>query len=156
MEVKQIDFSKTLTDEQVYNCLVENYEALGTDWVTHQWNWINGVYISFQDHVKFLILASLIEKTLNFYHQVNVTQSYDQYYSKDNLEIDRFSISELCEKLELPKETLRRKVLELEKLGVLKRKKKSYYAWTIRLSLCETNQSNTFNFQISCESKRAT
>ena len=124
MEVKQIDFSKTLTDEQVYNCLVENYEALGTDWVTHQWNWINGVYISFQDHVKFLILASLIEKTLNFYHQVNVTQSYDQYYSKDNLEIDRFSISELCEKLELPKETLRRKVLELEKLGVLKRKKK--------------------------------
>ena len=125
MEVKQIDFSKTLTDEQVYNCLVENYEALGTDWVTHQWNWINGVYISFQDHVKFLILASLIEKTLNFYHQVNVTQSYDQYYSKDNLEIDRFSISELCEKLELPKETLRRKVLELEKLGVLKRKKKA-------------------------------
>ena len=66
----------------------------------------------------------MIEKTLNFYHQVNVTQSYDQYYSKDNLEIDRFSISELCEKLELPKETLRRKVLELEKLGVLKRKKK--------------------------------
>ncbi len=124
MEVKQIDFSKKLTDEQVYSCLVENYETLGTDWVTHQWNWINGVYISFQDHVKFLILASLIEKTLNFYHQVNVTQTYDQYYSKDNLEIDRFSISELCEKLELPKETLRRKVLELEKLGVIKRKKK--------------------------------
>ena len=124
MEAKQIDFSKTLTDEQVYNCLVENYEVLGTDWVTHQWNWINGIYISFQDHIKFLILASLIEKTLNFYHQVNVTQTYDQFYSKDNLQIDRFSISELCEKLELPKETLRRKVLELEKLGVIKRKRK--------------------------------
>ena len=124
MEVKQIDFSKTLTDEQVYNCLVENYEALGTDWVTHQWNWINGVYISFQDHVKFLIIVSLIEKTLNFYHQVNITQTYDQYYSKENLQIDKFNISELCEKLDLPKETLRRKVLELERLGVIKRKKK--------------------------------
>ena len=124
MEAKQIDFSKTLTDEQVYNCLVENYEALGTDWVTHQWNWINGVYISFQDHVKFLIIVSLIEKTLNFYHQVNITQTYDQYYSKENLQIDKFSISEICEKLDLPKETLRRKVLELEKLGVIKRKKK--------------------------------
>ena len=124
MEAKQIDFSKTLTDEQVYNCLVENYEALGTDWVTHQWNWINGVYISFQDHVKFLIIVSLIEKTLNFYHQVNITQTYDQYYSKENLQIDKFNISELCEKLDLPKETLRRKVLELERLGVIKRKKK--------------------------------
>ena len=124
MDAKQIDFSKTLTDDQVYNCLVENYEALGTDWVTHQWNWINGVYISFQDHVKFLIIVSLIEKTLNFYHQVNITQTYDQYYSKENLQIDKFSISEICEKLDLPKETLRRKVLELEKLGVIKRKKK--------------------------------
>ena len=124
MEVKQIDFSKTLSDEQVYNCIVQNYEALGTDWVIHQWNWVNGVYISFQDHVKFLIVASLVEKTLNFYHQVNITQTYEQYYSKNNFQIDKFSISELCEKMNLPKETVRRKVLELEKLGVIKRTKK--------------------------------
>ena len=124
MEVKQIDFSKTLSEDQVYNCILQNYEALGTDWVTHQWNWINGIYKSFHDHIKFLIIISLIEKTLNFYHQVNITQNYDQYYAKDNLQIDKFSISELCEKLNLPKETLRRKVLELEKLGVIKRKKK--------------------------------
>ena len=118
MEVKQIDFSKTLSEDQVYNCILQNYEALGTDWITHQWNWINGIYTSFQDHIKFLIIISLVEKTLNFYHQVNITQNYDQYYAKDNLQIDKFSISELCEKLNLPKETLRRKVLELEKLGV--------------------------------------
>ena len=124
MEVKQIDFSKTLSEDQVYNCILQNYEALGTDWITHQWNWINGIYTSFQDHIKFLIIISLVEKTLNFYHQVNITQNYDQYYAKDNLQINKFSISELCEKLNLPKETLRRKVLELEKLGVIKRKKK--------------------------------
>ena len=33
-------------------------------------------------------------------------------------------IRDRCEKLQLPKETVRRKVLELEKLGVLKRQKK--------------------------------
>ncbi len=124
MEVKQIDFSKTLSEDQVYNCILQNYEALGTDWITHQWNWINAIYTSFQDHLKFLIIISLVEKTLNFYHQVNITQTYDQFYAKDNLQINEFSISELCEKLNLPKETLRRKVLELEKLGVIKRKKK--------------------------------
>ena len=124
MEAKQVDFTRTLNDDQVYNCIVQNYEVLGTDWVKHQWNWLNGVYLSFEDHVKFLIIVSLVEKTLNFYHQVNITQNFDQYYSKLSLQIDKFSITELCEKLELPKETIRRKVLELEKLGVIKRQKK--------------------------------
>ena len=50
--------------------------------------------------------------------------TFDQFYSKSNLQIEKFSITELCEKLQLPKETVRRKVLELEKLGVLKRQKK--------------------------------
>jgi len=55
---------------------------------------------------------------------MNIKLSYEQYYSKNFLQIDKFSITELCEKLQLPKETVRRKVLELEKLGVLKRQKK--------------------------------
>ena len=124
MEVKNIDFGLVLKEKDVYDCLLKNYEVLGTDWVVHQWTWLNGVYISFEDHVKYLILISLVEKTLNFYHQVNLTQDYDQYFSKQNLQIDKFSITELCEKLDLPKETLRRKVLELEKLGVIKRIRK--------------------------------
>ena len=39
-------------------------------------------------------------------------------------QIEKFSITELCEKLDLPKETVRRKVLELEKEGVISRNKK--------------------------------
>jgi predicted transcriptional regulator len=71
-----------------------------------------------------MIVISLVEKTLQFYDQMNIKLTYDQYYSKNFLQIDKFSITELCEKLQLPKETVRRKVLELEKLGVLKRQKK--------------------------------
>ena len=56
---------------------------------------------------------------------MNIQYSFDQFYSKSNLQIEKFSITELCEKLQLPKETVRRKVLELEKLGVLKRHKKT-------------------------------
>ena len=59
IEAKQVDFTKTLNDDQVYNCIIQNYEVLGTDWVKHQWNWLNGVYLSFEDHVKFLIIVSL-------------------------------------------------------------------------------------------------
>ena len=124
MSLQQIDLSKTLTDEQVYNCLMENYAGLGKDWISHQWNWINGVYWAFNDHYKYMIVISLVEKTMQFYNQMNIQYSYDEYYSKSYLQIEKFSITELCEKLKLPKETVRRKVLELEKNGVISRSNK--------------------------------
>ena len=124
MSLQQLDLSKTLTDEQVYDCLMENYAGLGKDWISHQWNWINGVYWAFNDHYKYMIVISLVEKTMQFYNQMNIQYSYDEYYSKSYLQIEKFSITELCEKLKLPKETVRRKVLELEKDGVISRSKK--------------------------------
>ena len=124
MSLQQVDFSKVLNDEQVYDHMMTNYDRLGKDWIHHQFRWLNAVYGAFKDHYKYMIIISLVEKTLQFYDQMNIKLSYDQYYSKNFLQIDKFSITELCEKLQLPKETVRRKVLELEKLGVLKRKKK--------------------------------
>ena len=124
MSLEQIDFSKTLTDDQVYESIMNNYSDLANEWISHQWNWMNNVYWAFNDHYKYMIIISLIEKTLQFYDQMNIQQTYEEYYSKSYVQIDKFSITELCEKLDLPKETIRRKVLELEKEGVIKRDKK--------------------------------
>ena len=124
MNIKKIDFSKTLTDEQVYDCLTKNYSLLAKEWMFHQWNWMNYLYMPFKDHIKFLIIISLVEKTLQFYDTMNIELTFDQFNSKSTLVIDRFSITEICEKLSLPKETVRRKVLELEQLNILKRKKR--------------------------------
>ena len=124
MSLKQIDFSKVLNDSQVYDHMMANYDQLGKDWIAHQWRWMNAVYKAFNDHYKYMIIISLVEKTLQFYDQMNIKLSYEEFYSKSYLQIDKFSILELCEKLQLPKETVRRKVLELEKLGVLKKQKK--------------------------------
>ena len=124
MNLQEIDFSKTISDEQVYNSIMSNYSDLSKDWIFHQWNWMNSVYSPFKDHYKYMIVISLIEKTLHFYDQMNIQYTYDEYYSKSYQQIEKFSITELCEKLDLPKETVRRKVLELEKEGVITRSKK--------------------------------
>ena len=124
MTLQEIDFTKTLTDDQVYESIMRNYSNLSKDWIFHQWNWMNNVYASFNDHYKYMIVISLIEKTLTFYDQMNVNYSYEEYYSRSYQQIEKFSITELCEKLDLPKETVRRKVLELEKEGVISRDKK--------------------------------
>ena len=124
MSTQEIDFSKTLSDDQVYESIMSHYSTLSKNWISHQWNWINNVYVSFNDHYKYMIIISLVEKTLQFYDQMNIQYSYEEYYSKSYLQIEKFSITELCEKLDLPKETVRRKVLELEKEGVITRIKK--------------------------------
>ena len=124
MGLQEIDFTKTLTDDQVYESIMRNYSNLSKDWIFHQWNWMNNVYSSFKDHYKYMIIISLVEKTLQFYDQMQIQYSYDEYYSKTYIQIEKFSITELCEKLDLPKETVRRKVLELEKDGVITRSKK--------------------------------
>ena len=124
MNLQEIDFSKTLTDEEVYNSIMSNYSSLSKDWIFHQWNWMNNVYSSFKDHYKYMIIISLVEKTLQFYDQMQIQYSYDEYYSKTYIQIEKFSITEICEKLDLPKETVRRKVLELEKDGAIIRSKK--------------------------------
>ena len=124
MRLQEIDFSKTLNDEQVFETIMGNYSNFSKDWIIHQWNWMNNVYWAFKDHYKYMIIISLVEKTLQFYDQMQIDYSYDEYYSKTYLQIEKFSITELCEKLDLPKETVRRKVLELEKEGVISRDKK--------------------------------
>ena len=125
--------SKTIPDisEQIYKedmlTVIENrYSTLGPMWVTHQLEWNNGVYASFKDHDKFLIVIFLINKTLNFYSTNFIKLSYFEFYSKNTVEIEKFSISEISQVLNIPKESARRKVLELEKEGIIKNIKKKF------------------------------
>ena len=60
VDIKQIDLSKTLTDDQVYETIMSNYSGLSKNWILHQWNWMNNVYSPFKDHYKYLIIISLL------------------------------------------------------------------------------------------------
>ena len=85
MQFQQIEFSKVLNDDQVYDHMMSNYDQLGKDWIAHQWRWMNAVYLAFKDHYKYMIVISLVEKTLQFYDQMNIKLSYEQFYSKSYL-----------------------------------------------------------------------
>ena len=70
-----------------------------------------------------MIVISLIEKTLQFYDQMNIQYTYDEYYSKSYQQIENLVLLNF-EKLDLPKETVE-EVIELEKEGVITRNKKN-------------------------------
>jgi len=126
INIKIPQISKQLYEQDVLNILINQYSNIGSVWTINQLEWMNGVYRTFNDHDKFLTIVYLTKKTLDFY-SINFTKlSYDQFYSRDLVEIENFNIAEISTNLNIPKESARRKILELEKKGVVKRIKKKY------------------------------
>ena len=115
---------KQIHKEQIYNVLENKYSIMGPMWVSYQMEWSNGIYASFKDHDKYLIIIFLIKKTLDFYSRNFTKLSYDDFYSKETVEIELFTITEVSKALNIPKESARRKVLELEEKGAIKKFKK--------------------------------
>ena len=122
--IKKLEIHKVISKENVLNTITKNYNSLYLKWLEHQMHWINTTYSAFKDHEKYLIIISIVKKTLNLYYENSIKFSYDEYHSKAQLQIESFNIIEISKGLNLPKETVRRKVKELEDLGVIKRIKK--------------------------------
>ena len=115
------DISKQIYKDDTLAVLEKKYSTMGPLWVSQQTEWMNGVYDSFKNHDKFLILIFLVKKTLDFYSRNFIKLSYDEFYSKDIVEIEKFSIAEISEILNIPKESARRKVIQLENEGAIRR-----------------------------------
>ena len=124
LRIKIPQISKQIYNHQALNVLESNYSAIGPQWTVHQMEWTNSIYSAFKDHDKYMIVIYLVKKTLDFYSRNFVKLTYDQFYSKDKIEIEEFNIIELSKNLNIPKESARRKIVELEKSLVIKREKK--------------------------------
>ena len=86
--------------------------------------WLRSCYDDFKDYDKFLIIIYLVNETMSFYNRNLINLNYDNYYSKNYLEIEKINILKLSRDLRIPKESTRRKIMELEKRGVIKKFKK--------------------------------
>ena len=124
MMVKIPDISKQVYKEDILGVMESRYSTLGSAWVSHQMSWLNGIYSSYKDHNKFLIVIFLIKKTLDFYSRNFTKLPYEEFYLKDTVEIEKFTVAEISRLLDIPKETTRRKLLELENEDVIKEIKK--------------------------------
>jgi len=121
MNVKIPEISDQLYKEDILAVMENKYSTLGSVWVSHQMEWCNGVYSSFKDHDKFLIVIFLVKKTLDFYSRNFVKLSYEEFYSRDTVEIEKLNIAEIAEALNVPKESTRRKILELQNIGAIRK-----------------------------------
>ena len=124
MTIKIPDIYKQLYPENTFSVLESRYSALGPMWVNQQMEWSNSTYASFKDHDKYLILIFLVKKSLDFYSRNFIKLSYEEFYSKETVEIEKFNITEISTALDIPKESARRKLIELQKIGAIRKTKK--------------------------------
>jgi DNA-binding Lrp family transcriptional regulator len=118
------DISKEISSKDIFNILEKNYSEIVPVWIPMQTQWMNNLYKTFKDSDKFMIIIHLLLKTFNFYSKNFVKLNYKEYFDQSEIEIKEINIMEISNSLNIPKETTRRKVNELESVGVIKRIKK--------------------------------
>ncbi len=121
----RIKFSTEVEVHQVYNVLSKHYLDIITDYFELQRIWLNNAYVTFKDLDKYFILMSLVSKTFDSYSEYFIKYNFDQFYNIDQYELKKFNIVNISKELQISKETARRKILELEKIGIIKKNKKA-------------------------------
>ncbi len=108
--------------EKIYS---NNFEKIIYEFLNLQSEWVYNAYNVYKDIDKYLILVHLIHKTLETYNKHFYKISFEKFYNSPHIEIEKISIIDLVGSLSMSKETVRRKLNELSKEGILTRKLKN-------------------------------
>ncbi len=114
-------FKKSLVLDNLEQNILTHWDT----WGKFQQAWTSRAYNSFKDLDKYIILIYLIRDnwlTLSGKFQY---QSMDEFYDSDRVTIDKINLIQISNDLHIPKETIRRKVNELQDSNILKREGKS-------------------------------
>ncbi len=117
--------AERLEFESINEIITKNYSIISKEYTTFLSEWLTNTNKIFNDSEKFYILIYLFNRNLEFYNKNLIEFDYDTFDKTNNFDIQKINIVEIANNLNIPKETARRKILELEKKGVIVRKKKN-------------------------------
>ena len=113
-------FNKAQVLEELQKNIISHWDT----WGRLQSSWSNRAYKTFKDFDKYLVLIYLIRDTWQQSADKFKYYSYEEFYSKDFVVIDKINLIKISSELNIPKETIRRKVNEFQREGVLSREGK--------------------------------
>ena len=115
------EISKQIRSKDIREVIEKNFVSIIPVWAPLQLAWVNNVYRTFHDYEKFMIIMHLLRQTFESYSKNFVKLNYDEYFDQNEVEIKSINVMEISKSLNIPKETARRKVNELEEMGAIKR-----------------------------------
>jgi predicted transcriptional regulator len=131
--------SSQIDEKIIFKVIDKHFSRLAP----HYYKWINtwmiGAYENYRDIDKYIILIYIINKDFIFFRRNGLIVDYDSFYKDKSLEVDKINISDISKDLQIPKESARRKVEELEKADVIQKKGKKIF---ITRTAFTTTQAN--------------
>ena len=119
--------SSEINEEEIYRVIDKHFSRLAPYYYRWINSWLIGAYEHFSDIDKYIILIYIINKDFIFFRKNGLIVNYESFYKDKTLEVDKISISDISKDLQIPKESVRRKVEELERAGVIKKKGKKIF-----------------------------
>ena len=115
----------TINADEVYDVLSSHSNETVTLWFKLQQAWCNNAYNAFKDYDSYLILIYLVNQVFQKYSDRFQYLSFQEFYEKNELNIDKINLIEISKELNIPKETIRRKVNFLQSQNIIFRKGKT-------------------------------
>jgi predicted transcriptional regulator len=119
--------SSQIDEKIIYEVISDNFSRLAPYYYKWMSSWLIRAYESFGNIDKYIILIYIINKDFIFFRRNGLIIDYDTIYNDKSLEIDKINISDISKDLQIPKESVRRKVYELEIKGVIKKRGKKFF-----------------------------
>ena len=130
---KSEDVSKSIDKDKVHEVFQRNINEKLKSFYRLQQDWVNRAYKNFNDFDTYLILMYLMNKVYVNYSDRFHYMSMEAFYSQDKVGIEKLNLIEISKDLNIPKETIRRKVNYLQHNEIIIRS-------LLTLSLCISNQ----------------
>ena len=119
--------SAQLNENKIFKIINKNFSKLAPSYYKMLSNWFIRAYGVYGDIDKYIILIYLVNKDFIFFRKNGLVVEFETFFKDKTLEIEKINISDISKDLQIPKESVRRKVEELEKKGVIKKIKKKIY-----------------------------
>ena len=140
MNTKSIpSISAQIDENKISKVIDRNFSKLAPFFYPFMTNWLTRAYGVYGDIDKYLIAIYLVNRQFIFYRKNGLIINFDTFFENKPLEVDKINISDISKDLKIPKESVRRKIQELEKKGVIKKIKKKILIYRTALSTSRVN-----------------
>jgi DNA-binding Lrp family transcriptional regulator len=138
--MKQLpSISSQINEDKISKIIDRNFSKIAPFFYPFITNWLIRAYGVYGDIDKYLIAIYLVNKQFIFYRKNGLTINFEAFFENKPLEIDKINFSNISKDLKIPKESVRRKILELEDKAVIKRVKKKILIYRTSLSTARVN-----------------
>ena len=131
--------SSQIDEKIIFKVIDKHFSRLAPYYYKWINSWLIGAYENFGNIDKYIILIYIINQDFIFCRKNGLINDYNTFYKDKTLEVAKINISKISKDLQIPKESVRRKVEELEKAEIIKRKGKQIFVNRTAIPVVQAN-----------------